>query len=162
MGPALLLLAATAMKAGGEAWGGMIQAQESKTQEAMAKYNAMLALQEAGQIRKATKFQRVREREAGARSMSTMRAQMGMSGARSDVGTALLVAGEAAKEIELNDLLLAYEGEISARRKESEAAMTRMQAKIYGKRAQYQRTAGFIGAGTTLLQGFGSYKTGGY
>jgi len=69
-------------------------------------------------------------------------------------GTALRIQSEQAVESELEQLLIGYEGQVAAGRARSKKAIDLAQADIYGQKARNVRTAGRIGAGSSLLTGF--------
>lgn len=134
---------------------GAAGAAQAKGAQSMAEYNARVAQQEARAIEARTSYEQKRAVQEAERRQSRLRAALGASGAVPSAGTPLLLQTTQAEESELEMLLIGYEGQIGASRARSQAVLDRTQADIYGRRAGAARTAGFIGAGTTLLRGFG-------
>ena len=152
-----LVLGGVGMQALGMYQQGQAASAQAKAQQSIADYNARVAEQEARAVEQATAYrQRQMAKEAG-RYGSTLRATIGTSGAVPSEGTPLLVQATQAAESEMDNLLAGYEGLVKARRARSEAAVARMQGQAYGAAARNYGTAGLIGAGSTLLTGFGSY-----
>ena len=160
MGPAAvpwIIGAGLGMQAIGSIQQGMAAAQEAKAQAAMAEYNAKVAKQQAEARRNAARFEQERQAKAGERVRSGLQAQFGASGGVPSEGVPLMIEAEQVAENELENLLIGYEGEIDAQRSEIQAKGYKMQSDIYSQRASTARTAGFIGAGTSILSGFGNY-----
>lgn len=154
----ILLGAGLGLQAFGQIGQGMSASAQAKGQAAVAEYNAKVAEQQAAAQRQATQYRQRKLAEEAKRYGSGMRAAMGASGAVSTTGTPLLIQATQAAEDELDQLMLGYEGEIQARRSESQAGAERLQAGIYKKQAKNARLAGMIGVGTSLLTGFGNMK----
>lgn len=72
-----------------------------------------------------------------------------------------LLEEEQAAELELEGLLIGYEGELEAQRALSQAELDRISGKMAIKRGKAAKKAAFIGAGATLLTGFGAAGMGG-
>jgi hypothetical protein len=98
----------------------------------------------------------MREAKEADRRMGTLRAQLGASGAVSTAGTPLLLQTTQAEESELQNLTIGYEGATEASRARSVASQYRMEGQMAKARGKSARTAGYLGAGTTLLTGFGN------
>jgi len=130
-------------------------AAQAEGQEAMAEYNAKVAEQEAKARTARSIFEQQRQAKEAERRAGSLRAGLGTAGVMMDVGTPLLLQAEQAAESELDNLLIGYEGQVGAARARSQAALDRMQASIYSSSAKSARLAGMVGAGTTLLKGFG-------
>ena len=145
------------MQAIGSIQQGMAAAQQAKAQAAMAEYNAKVAKQQAEARRAAARFEQERQAKAGERVRSGLQAQFGASGGVPSEGTPLMIEAEQVAENELENLLIGYEGEVDAMRSESQAAGFKMQSDVFSSRASNARTAGFIGAGTSILSGLGDY-----
>lgn len=137
-------------------------AAQAKGQQAMAEYNAKVQEREADAIEQATLYKQRKQTEEATRIASSQLAAMGASGAVSTTGTPLLIQAKQAAESELDNLLIGYEGQIGAGKARSQGQLDLMQAGIYGTSGSNARTAGMIGAGTTLLTGFTKMKTAGY
>lgn len=131
------------------------QAAQAESSEALAEFNAQIAEQEARAIELRTGFEGRRQAEAAERRQSALRAALGASGVIPTLGAPLRIQTEQAKESELEQLLIGFEGATLAARARSQQSLDIAQAEIFSGRAKAIRAAGFIGAGTTLLQGFG-------
>lgn len=134
---------------------GAAQAAQAESAAELAAFNARVAEQEAQAIEARTGFEGRRQAEVAERRQSRLRAALSASGVVPTAGAALLIQTEQAKESELEQLLIGFEGGIAAGRARSQAALDRTQAGIFSQRAGAARTAGVIGAGGSLLQGFG-------
>ena len=128
---------------------------QALAQAAMAEFNAKVAEQQAQAKRNAARFQQERQAKAGERVRSGLQAQFGASGGVPSEGIPLLIEAEQVAENELENLLIGQEGEVQAQRSESQAAGFRLQSSIFKQRASNARIGGFIGAGSSLLTGFG-------
>lgn len=150
--------AAAGIASAGMQGAGMIMGSKSnKAAAAMSRrigeFNALVNEEEAALVRRETHLQQIRDLEEGERAVGTLRARMGVSGARLDVGAPLRAEAELAQELDINQLLLAYEGEKAARRFENEAALNRMGGSLTAQQYNAQATANLIKAGSTLLSG---------
>jgi hypothetical protein len=134
---------------------GVAASAEAKAQASISEYNARVAEQQALQTERATQFQQQRQAEEAQRYESTIQANLGTSGAVTDQGTPLMIQAKQQAESELDNLMLGYQGQVEAGRARSQAAGERMQASIYKQKAGSSYTAGLIGAGSSLLTGFG-------
>lgn len=124
----------------------------------IARFNQRVALEEAESTRESTQFslrQAVRE---GKRLSGTQRAKMGASGARLDVGAPMRAEAELAQEIEIDQLLIAYEGEKLARRYENQATVTRMGGSLEAQQYQAKVNAKLLQGGATLLSQLSDYQ----
>lgn len=145
------------MGALGQYQAGQAAAAQAEGQAAMAEYNAKLQEREARMLEQQAAFRQRRQAREAQRHMSSLRAGLAASGAVPTEGAPLLIQSEQAAESELENLLIGYERQVGAQRATSQAQLDRLQASIYRKRAGTSRTAGIMGAGTTLLTGFGEY-----
>jgi len=152
------MFAAAMMQAGGQLMAGRAAAKEAKAQQAMSIRNAQISQADAAETIKKSKFEQGRQSEEGARVMGTLKTRLAASGGRVDVGTAPLILEEQQAELELENMLIGYEGQLMAKRYESQAGLDYMQANIYGKKAKSAKTTSYIGAGTSVLQGFGAVQ----
>jgi hypothetical protein len=151
-----LTAAGIGLQAGSKIYAGRVAEAQAKSQESMAEYNAAVAEQNAKMVEQKTTFDQLRQLKRGRTIMGTLRVRQGASGARMDVGAPLMAADEQAIELELENLLIGYEGAIAAARYRSQAEMFGMEADIAGERGKHAKRAGYIGAGTSLLTGFGA------
>jgi len=157
----LLLKAGTGMTVAGGIQQGRDAETEAKNAQATANYNAQIQEQEAKAIEAKTAFEQSRQAEEGARIESSLLANIGASGAVPSIGTPLLIQAKQASELELENLMIGYEGQIGAARARSQAALDRLQGRIYRQRGRNIARGRYMGAGATLLKGFGSMDWGG-
>ena len=137
-----IMLAGTAMSAYG-------QYQEGKAASAEAKYQAQVQERQAKATEQKTAFEQRRLAEEQSRRKGTLQSQLGASGAVTTAGSPLMIMAEQAGEDDLDQALLGYEGR-------EESTMLRHGAAVSRMKAKNAKTAGMIGAGSTLLHGFGS------
>lgn len=156
MAPAAIMLASAAMSAYGQVQQGQAASAQAKSEQNMANYNAQLAEREAGMTEQKTMLQQRQQAEEAERRRSTMRANMGTAGVVSTSGTPLLIQAQQAEQDELQNLMIGFEGAEQARALRSEGTLQRIQGRISKKAGSAARTGSFIGAGSTLLSGFGS------
>jgi hypothetical protein len=152
----VMTYAGTAVAAAGAIQQGRVAEAQGRSAQTIASYNALVQEREARAIEQKAKFDQMRQAEAAARVKSQLRAKMAGTGTLPDVGTNLLFQGEQAAELELENFLIGYEGEIGAGRARSQAEIDRLQGKIYRQKGKAGRRASYINAGSTLLTGFGS------
>ncbi len=146
---------------------------QARSLQNIANYNALVMEREAEATRQRARFGQKRQAERGARVKSALVADIAAAGGLGSPVAADLAAEQAA-ELELENLLVGFEGEVLAGRAETQAELDRLQAQIYGRRvgplrqigkitsrafeqrARNLRTAALLGAGKTLLTGFGT------
>jgi hypothetical protein len=149
--PKLLMMAGMGVGAAGQIQAGRAAAAEAKSAERISAYNAAVMEREAKAIRKKGAFEQTRQAKHAARVMGTLRADLAGQGA---YGGGLLEEEQEA-ELELENLLIGYEAETAARRAESQAEIDRATGRLAKERGKAGRQAGYLGAGATLLTGFG-------
>ena len=156
------LLAGTGIA--GSIYGGVSQAQAAKqqgqSQKAMMEYNARVEEQKARQIEAKTAYDQKRQAQAAQRRMSTLTANIGASGAVGTVGSPLLVAAKQQSELDLENLMIGYEGQIGAQEHRSQAGMDVMQGNLYSQAGRNRATGAYMGAGTSILGGL--YNSGAF
>ena len=153
--PVTMAVVGTGMMAGGQIYSGMAASAEGKSAENMAKYNAAMDEREAKSIEARTKVQQRLQAEEAERRMGTLRAGLGASGAVTTAGSPLMIQTTQAVEDELANLMTGYTGREEATAARSGAALSRMEGKMARQRGKAGMYAGFIGAGSSLLTGFG-------
>lgn len=142
MPAAVPLIAGGAVLAGaGAIYGGYKQKQALE-------YNAKLAEQSAEQAKVKAAYDEAAHRENVAKFISSQRAEYGKSGVEMS-GSPLLVIKDTIAKSELDALAIRYGGEIEARQLRSKGAGLRAEG-------QTARTAGYLGAGSSLLTGAGN------
>lgn len=143
-----------ALAAGGQIYSGIAAQREGESAAAMEEYNAKVAEQEAKQIEKRSEYEQKRQTEEAARTMGTLAAGLSASGAIPSEGTPLLLQAKQSAELELENLMIGYEGMTGAARARSQAKLDKMQAKLYRQKGRNQMIGSFAKAGSTLLTGF--------
>lgn len=127
---------------------------QGRSAQNIAEYNAQVAEQEAKAARAKTEFEQRRQAKAGARVKSALRTKIAVAGG----GVQPLLEAVQAAELELENLLIGYEGEVVARRAESQAVLDRLQGQLArqrGKTAARQASIQFGMQVASLLTGFG-------
>ena len=147
-----LIIGGTGLAAAGQIQAGRAAAAEGRSASRIAAYNAAVQELEAKAIRKKGAFDQMRQAKHAARVLSTQRVALAGQGA---YGSGLLEEEQEA-ELELENLLIGYEAETAARRAESQAVVDRMTGELAKQRGKAGRQAGYVGAGATLLTGFGA------
>lgn len=137
-----LLLAGTGLQAYG-------QYQAGQEAAAVADYNAKVKEREAQAAEQKALIESRKQAQAASRKMSELQAGLGASGAVTTAGAPLRIVSEQARQSELENLEIGYEGG-------QEAARLRAEGQQIKYEGQTKRRAARIGAGTTLLTGFSS------
>lgn len=142
--------------------GGLVASGETAKAGHMAQriseFNASVSEDDAIEIRKAYLFEEIRALESGKRAKGTLMARAAASGARLDVGAPLRAVAELAREINIDQLLIGYEGENAARRSENQAKIQRMGGALSAKQYNTQAIAQATGAGGTLMGNVSEYQ----
>jgi hypothetical protein len=131
---------AAVVSAGGAVYAG---AQEEKA----AKKNERIALDAAAAAKEKAAYEEAAHRERVRKLISSQRAAYGKSGVDT-TGTPLLVLEDTAKQGELDALAIRYGGDVEEARRKSEASLYKLQGNT-------AKTSGYIGAGKSLLSGYG-------
>lgn len=152
---AALLIAGTAISVLGQIQAGREAEAMGESAQNIANYNAAIQEREARAIRQKAGFEQRRQAEAAARTKSRLRARLAASGALMEVGAPLMLQEEQAVELELENLGIGYEAEVGVQRTLSQAELDRLQGRIYREKGKVTKKAAYLGAGTTLLTGFG-------
>jgi hypothetical protein len=140
--PVTMLAAGTAISAFG-------QYQAGEEASAVSKYNQQVKQREADAADQRATIRSRKQAEAAAQKMGALRAQMGAAGADTSAGAPLEILSEQARQSTIENLEIGYEGTQESQRLREEGKMIRAQ----GRSA---RRASRIGAGATLLTGFGA------
>lgn len=156
--PGAMFAVAAGLQVGGQILGAFGASQDAKNEAKLAKFNALQALYESEQIKQISRVERTRARETGRRAMGTLIARMGMSGGRIDVGTSLAVAAEAAREIDLNDVMMAWQASMAVHARQQQYAIGMWQSKIIKQRGRMGLLGGLLGAGATAFGSASTYK----
>lgn len=137
------LIIGTVASAVVSAGGAALQARAALKQ---AEFQSTVQRQQAERERQIAAAQEEDFRRRQSRLMAARRAAGGASGVQTGTGSPLLASEDFAAETELQALRIRAGGETQATRLEQQAALTR-------SRGRSARTAGLIGAGTSLLSG---------
>ena len=138
---------------------------QGTSEQNIANFNAQVAEREAEAARAKAKFEQKRQAKKAKAIESSLTAKLAKAG-----GLGSPVAGdlaeEQAAELELENLLIGFEGEIAAGRAESQAELDRLQGRLAKQRGKAAGRAANIrfgtqlatlpvgGSGGTLLTGF--------
>ena len=142
--------------AAGMVYQGMAASAEGKSAQNMADYNAELAMRNKAQIEARGKEESILQAKSASRQESKLLASLGASGAVVQAGTPLDILAEQAAESERENLAIGYDTQVAAQQQESQAELDRLSGDVARQRGRNQATASYIGAGATLLSGFGS------
>ena len=115
----------------------------------IAEFNAQVAKQQAKAERIKAGFAQKRQAKKGAEIKSALVAKLGAAGGIGAPVAADLAAEQAA-ELELENLLIGFEGEIAARRAESQAVLDRLRGKLAKQRGKAGARAANIQFGLQL------------
>lgn len=139
---------------------------EGKSAQNIAEFNARVAEQQATAERARAGFAAKRQAKKASQIKSRLTAKLAKAGGLGSPVAADLAAEQAA-ELELEGLLIGFEGEVAAGRAESQAVLDRLQGKLARQRGKSAARAANIkfatqlattsvgGKGKTLLTGFG-------
>lgn len=156
----LLMAAGIGLVGAGQVQAGRAAEVEGKSAQAIANYNAAVQEREATAIEARTGLEQRRQTEEAARAMGTMRARIGVAGVVPTVGAPLQVQAKQASEFEMENLMIGYRGATAAARARSAAEIERMGGELAGERGKVRKRAAYVGAGATLLTGFGAMDWG--
>jgi len=146
-----LLLAGIGLQVAGQLQAGRVAESEGESAKRVHDYNAAIMEREAKAARAKGRFEQTRRAKHAARVKSALRAKIAGQGALESG----LLEEEQAAELELENLLIGYEAETAAQRAESQAELDRISGLLAKKRGKAAKRASYIGAGATLLTGFG-------
>lgn len=147
----LLLAVGVGLAAAGSIKEGQAAESAAKDQQNLLKFNAAIEKREGEAAKQAAAFAGKRHAKKAAEIKSSQIVALG-TGLGSPVAGDL--AAEQAAELELEELLIGFEGEVAQRRAGSQAQLDIASGKAVRARGKSRKEAGFIKAGTSLLQGF--------
>lgn len=133
---------------------GQATAAQAESAQNIAKFNAQVQKREATARRQRATFEQRRQVKRGARIKSAQIVDIATAGGLGAPVAADLAAEQAAEQ-ELENLLIGFEGEVGAGRALSQAELDRLSGRVAKRRGRAAVTASRIGAGTSLLTGFG-------
>ena len=154
---ASLLVGGTILGAAAQLQAGRVAEAQAEGEQAQAEYNQKVSEQNAEAARRKASFDQRRQLKAGQRAVGTLRAKLGASGAAFEGAPEALISEQLAENA-LENALIGFEGLVTAGRFRSQASLFGMEAELAGMRAGAAPTAAAIGAGATLLTGFGTAK----
>ena len=128
---------------------------EGKSAQNIANFNAEVAEQEGKAAQARSGFDQMQQAKEAARIKGAMRAGMGSAGVLGTKGS-LGIIGEQARESELENLLIGFEGETAMRQAGSRAEGLRLQGELdrqRGKSAGRRANVGFGIKAATFLAG---------
>lgn len=161
-GENLLFFAGTFIKAGSAIQQGRIADIEARAEAALNERNARIAEMDAKAREAKARFDAVRVSRRGTDILGRLRVRLGASGARLDVGAPIRVLSEQAEELELEQLLVGFEGRTEAARFRSIAGIERFKGSLAKARGKSARREGLTRAGTSLLTDFATAKQEGF
>ncbi len=130
---------------------------EGKSAQNIATFNAAVSKQRAVAERKRAGFAQKRQVRRGEQVKSTLVARLAAAGGLESPVAADLIAEQAA-EVELETLLIGFEGEVAARQAESQAELDILQGRLAKQRGKARGRAANVQFGlqlATLGAGFG-------
>jgi len=134
---------------------------EGKSAQNIANYNAAVAEQQAEAARQKAAFEQKRQAQQAERIKSAQTAKIAAAGGLGSPVASDLAAEQAA-ELELENLLIGYEGEVTAKRAESQAVLDRLQGKLAKQRGVSAARAANVGFGLQLatlgLSAYSAFK----
>jgi len=137
------------LMAAGGLYSGLSSYYEGKNANRLGKYNQAVKEQEAKAIEAKTGFDLMRAADESAQIQSTMEANIGQSGAVSSLGSPLLAQAIQFAESELRNLMIGYEGSVSAQRTRQEGLGYKMEGRMARQRGRQALLGSFIGAAGT-------------
>lgn len=158
----LLFLAAGGFKAASIIQQGRIADAEGRAESRLQERNAAIFDQDAVARERKARFDQLRQVISGAKVLGRLRAGLGASGARLDVGAPIRLLSDQAEELELDNLLIGFEGAVEAQRFRNQAVISRFKGSLANIRGKAARRASFVKAGASLLTDFGTAKQEGF
>ena len=146
---------AIAAQVAGAVYQGMAANAQAESAQNMSKYNAQLALRNKAQIEARGKQESIQQAKEASRQSSSLLAKIGASGAVAQAGTPLDIMAEQAVENEMENLAIGYDTQVAAQQQESQAELDIMQGDIARQRGRMAAGAAYMGAGSSVLSGFG-------
>lgn len=132
---------------------GRVARAEQKSLENLSLYNARLAERDADIEGKQSIFDQWLITREGEKAGGALQVAMSASGARTDIGTLVLVREQQAYEVELSKAIRQYKGEIATMRHEAVALGHRFQAKMHKEKGKHVWSAAKMNAAGTILGG---------
>lgn len=146
------LIAGMVLQAAGQIQAGRVATAEAESAKRVSDYNAAVMEQQAKATRAKAGFEQRRHAKRARAKMSELQLWRAGTGA---TGSGLLEEEQEA-ELELESLLIGYEGEVEAQRAESQAELDRIKGQLAIKRGKAAKKTSYLGAGATILTGLGA------
>ena len=146
--------------AAGQIYQGLAAKAQGESAQNLADYNAQLALREKAAIERRGKAESILQAKKASRQESSLRAKFGKAGVVAQAGVPLDILAEQAAESERENLLIGFDTQVAASQAQSQADLDILSGKIAKQKGKNAMTASMIGAGGTLLTGFGTSSTG--
>jgi hypothetical protein len=140
--------------AGAQVYGAIAGYQSDTAEQKMQDAETKRLRQEAKSVEAVTQFKQVRQAEESARSISSMEAAAGVSGAVTTTGAPLMAIAKQAAENQLTNLMIGYEGTEEAKGLRYESDISRFKARLMAKQKRAKLTEGLAGAGGKAMTGF--------
>lgn len=150
-----LMLWGTGLAAAGQLQAGRAAESEAQSRQNIANYNAAVMEQEAKARETKSLFEQQQQAKRARRVKGTLTARIAKAGGLGSPVAADLAAEQAA-ELELENLLIGYTGQVGAQQALSQAQLDKVQGRLFAQKGVTKRRASEIGAGATLLTGFGT------
>ena len=158
----ILLIAGITTTTVGAIQGGRAAAAQAKSEQRIADYNALVMEREAKAIEQKTRFDLRRHAEHARRTKGKLVTKLAGSGAVMGEGTTLALEDEQIAEMELENMLIGYEGGRYAAKARAKGALDTISGRAARLRGKSARTASYYQAGGSLLTGFGQASQAGY
>lgn len=146
--------AAAAMHVAGGTLGAVGAIADAKAQAHAASFNAQVARENAFLARAQGKREARLVKEAGLRSLGSIRATVGASGLTME-GSFEDVMAESARNVKRQEMETIFQSELAARGFEAEAAIQTSQGKMAKKLGMFKAASSFLGGGA---RGFSSFR----
>ena len=146
------------ISAAGQLQAGRAAEAEAQSRQNIANYNAAVMAQEAKARETKSLFEQQQQAKRAIRAKGALTARIAKAGGLGSPVAADLAAEQAA-ELELENLLIGFEGQVGAQRALSQAELDRLQGRVSRQKGRTLKQASRIGAGATLLTGFGTAFT---
>ena len=151
----ILIAAGVGVMAAGQIQAGRAAEAQAKSAQNLAEFNAAVEEREAQAQRDKARFAQKRQAKRATEIKGKLIAGMAAAGGLGSPVAADLSAEQAA-ELELENLLLGFEGEVLAKRSESQAEIDRLAGRSVKLKGKAKKRASRFSAASTLLTGFGT------
>lgn len=151
-----MFAAGLALLAGSQVWSGMSANAEGKASEKLHEYNAQVEEREAKSIEQRGAIESRRAAEQASRNISSMEADMGVSGSTGEAGTPLQILSEQSEQYEIDNMMIGFNTAVERNRALSRASSERYYGKMARTAGRNKAIGSYIGAAGTVLTGLGS------